>query len=296
MKRMTAPLSIATALCLTLFGGGATAAWAADPPKPVAAAPKAAGGSDEIPKLDIGGMLPSELDSLRKLLKKFPSPCGKPHSLLVSLQTDAKCGLSLVAAKYLQKMLADGFLESEAEEKYSARFVNVPCEDINIGDAAVRGDPKAPITIVEFSDFECPHCKMAEPWLKQILKEFPTVRLVFMNFPISAHPNAANAAAATVAAGRMGKFWAYHDKVFENQDHLRLPDLLRYAKELELDVEKFKVLMDDPATRARVARERAVGDKLKLDGTPSFFVNCKRAKSVNSVEALRSYIEAEQAK
>ena len=137
MKRMTAPLSIATALCLTLFGGGATAAWAADPPKPVAAAPKAAGGSDEIPKLDIGGMLPSEVDSLRKLLKKFPSPCGKPHSLLVSLQTDAKCGLSLVAAKYLQKMLADGFLESEAEEKYSARFVNVPCEDINIGDAAV---------------------------------------------------------------------------------------------------------------------------------------------------------------
>ena len=277
---------MASALCAALgFGLGEGRALAG--PKPA----KAQGG--DLAGLDVKSMTPSEVDTLRRLLEKFPSACGKPHSLLKSLQTDPKCAISGVAARFLHTMISDGFLESEAEEKYSARFLNNKPYDIDITGAAVRGDPKAPITIVEFSDFECPHCRMAEPWIKQIISENPDVKLVFMNFPISSHQNAALAAAATVAAGKQNKFWAYHDKVFDNQDKLRMPDLLKYAAELNLNVEQFKA--DMVTAKARVDRERKVGEKLELQGTPSFFINGKRANGITSVDALRSYVEQERA-
>ena len=277
---------MASALCAALgFGLGEGRALAG--PEPA----KAQGG--DLAGLDVKSMTPSEVDTLRRLLEKFPSACGKPHSLLKSLQTDPKCALSGVAARYLHKMISDGFLESEAEEKYTARFLNNKPYDIDTTGAAVRGDPKAPITIVEFSDFECPHCRMAEPWLKQIISENPDVKLVFMNFPISSHPNAALAAAATVAAGKQNKFWAYHDKVFDNQDKLRMPDLLKYAAELNLNIEQFKA--DIVAAKPRVDHERKVGEKLELQGTPSFFINGHRASGVTSVDVLRSYIEQERA-
>lgn len=277
---------MASALCAALgFGLGEGRALAG--PEPA----KAQGG--DLAGLDVKSMTPSEVDTLRRLLEKFPSACGKPHSLLKSLQTDPKCAVSGVAARFLHKMISDGFLESEAEEKYSARFLNNKPYDIDTTGAAVRGDPKAPITIVEFSDFECPHCRMAEPWIKQIISENPDVKLVFMNFPISSHQNAALAAAATVAAGKQNKFWAYHDKVFDNQDKLRMPDLLKYAAELNLNVEQFKA--DMVTAKARVDRERKVGEKLELQGTPSFFINGKRANGITSVDALRSYVEQERA-
>jgi predicted DsbA family dithiol-disulfide isomerase len=291
MQRPSTPFArqrrfLALALLLGLGSGigpgsGPSAAWAGEP------------GPGDLGGLDTKSMTPSEVETLKRLLEKFPSACGKPHSLLKSLQTDPKCALSGVAGRYLQKMLSDGYLESEAEEKYAARFINNKCYDIDVAGAAVRGDPKAPITIVEFSDFECPHCRMAEPWLKQIINENPDVKLLFMNFPISSHPNAAAAAAATVAAGKQGKFWAYHDKVFDNQDKLSRADLLKYAEELKLNLEQFKADMDK--AKPRVDHDRKVGEKLDLRGTPSFFINCHRAEHITSVDALRSYIEQERA-
>lgn len=260
-------------------------------PPAIAPGPAPAG---DIPKVDTKGMLASELDSFKRLLEKFPSACGKSHSLLTSLKTDAKCGLSVVAARWVQKLLSDGFLESEVEEKYRARFIDVKCYDIDIKEAPVRGNPEAKVTIVEFSDFECPHCRMAEPWLKQVLDEFPKdVKLVFMNYPLPNHPNAANAAAASLAAGKQKKFWAYHDKLFDNQEKLRMVDLIRYAEELKLDVERFKA--DLEAAKPRVTRDKQLGEKLDITGTPSMYINCRKA-NVNSVESLRSYVEAELAR
>ena len=282
----------ASVVCAAMLGIGAEAAAAG--PTPTAAAPaKPAASGAEVGGMDVKSMTPSEVETLKRLLEKFPSACGKPHSLLKSLQTDPKCALSGVAGRFLHKMISDGFLESEAEEKYNARFLNNKPYDIDTSGAAVRGDPKAPITIVEFSDFECPHCRMAEPWLKQIISENPDVKLVFMNFPISSHPNAAQAAAATVAAGKQNKFWAYHDKVFENQDKLRTADLLKYAAELNLNIEQFKA--DIITAKPRVDRERKIGEKLELQGTPSFFINGRRANGITSVDALRSYVEQERA-
>jgi protein-disulfide isomerase len=290
MKKKTSLLATAGALAIGLLALGAIFTTGRGQAQPVAPA-------SDIPKVDTKGMLPTEVESLKRLLEKFPSACGKSHSLLTSLRTDAKCGLSVVAARWVQKLLSDGFLESEVEEKYNGRFVNAKCYNLDIAEAPVRGNPSARVTIVEFSDFECPHCRMAEPWLKQILDEYPKdVKLVFMNYPLSNHPNATNAAAAAVAAGKQKKFWAYHDKLFDNQEKLRMPDLIRYAEELKLDVERFKADLETAkGPKGRVSLDKQAGEKADITGTPSIYINCRMAK-VNSVDTLRSYVEAELAR
>jgi protein-disulfide isomerase len=253
----------------------------------------APGKGADIPGVDVSDLTESERASLQQLLEKFPSVCGKSHSLLVSLRTDPKCRRSPIAARWLHKLLKDGFLPSEIEDKYQIRYLKQRF-DIDTAGAAVRGDPKAPITLVEFSDFECPHCRMAEPMLKKVLEEFPSVKLVFMNYPLPMHQNAPNAAAAALAAGKQNKFWAYHDKLFEHQDKLGPADLIQYAQELHLDLPRFQADME--GARVRVAKERSIGEKMEIDGTPAFFINGRRYNDANTVEAIRSWIEEEQAR
>ncbi len=259
-------------------------------PKPAAPAP-AAGG--EYPGLDTKTLSEGDRGLLKRLLDKFPSACGKPHSLAVSLRTDPNCKLSLVASKWILKLITDGFLESEVEEKYSERYLQKKCYSVDISQAPVRGDAKAPVTIIEFSDFECPACRAVEPMLKQVLSEYSKVRLVFMNYPLPMHPNAMNAAMAAVAAGKQGKFWSYHDKLFDNQDKQTMADLVRYAMEMKLDVNKFQA--DMQAARERVEKDRAEGKKVELTGTPGVLINGCKAR-LGSIEELKSYIEAELAK
>ncbi len=258
-------------------------------PKP--AVPAAATG--EIPGLDTKSLSDSDRALFKRLVDKFPSACGKPHSLQVSLRSDPGCKLSLVASKWLLKLVNDGFLESEIEEKYSERYLQRKCYTVDTSQAPIRGDVKAPVTIVEFSDFECPACRAVEPMLKQVLAEYSKVRLVFMNYPLPMHPNAMNAAMAAVAAGKQGKFWSYHDKLYENQDKQTMADLVRYALEMKLDVNKFQA--DMQAARERVEKDRAEGKKVELTGTPGILINGCKAK-LGSIEELRSYIEAEMSK
>lgn len=258
------------------------------------AKPAAPAGDNELAQLNTDGMTPSERDSLKRLLQKFSSPCGKPHSLLTSLRTDPGCKLAVIGARFIAKKISDGFLESEVEERYSRRFVDSKCYQIDISGAQVRGNPSAPITIVEFADFECPHCAMTDPILVQLLEKHKNVKLVFMNYPIPAHANAANAAAAALAAGKQNKFWEYHDHLFKHQDKLRPMDLVLYAEEMKLDRRRFEA--DLEASRARVRRERDIGAKLELTGTPSLFINCRKIEDSPSLENLASYIEAEMAR
>jgi predicted DsbA family dithiol-disulfide isomerase len=274
----------------------ATAAGAKPAAKPATPTPAAAkpAGDAEFPGLNVEGMMPSEKDGLRRLLQKFQSPCGKPHSLLTSLRTDPSCKVATVAARWMAKLFADGFLESEVEERYTKRFVSSKCVQIDTSGAQALGDAAAPISLIEFSDFECPHCRMAEPIIKQVLKEFKNVKLIFMNFPLQMHANAPTFAAAALAAGKQGKFWQFHDKLFDNQGSVRQADLILYAQELGLDVRRFQA--DIEAMRSRVARERAIGEKLDLGGTPTFYVNCRKVEGPLSLDNLRSYIEAEAAK
>jgi protein-disulfide isomerase len=136
------------------------------------------------------------------------------------------------------------------------------------------GPRGAPVTIVEFSDFQCPYCKSVVATLKQILARYPDrVRLVFRDYPIpSLHPEAPPAHEAARCAGEQGQFWPYHDLLFERGD-VKPAALKQYAADLKLDGPKFAECLDSGRARAAVAADMEEGSRLGVSGTPTFFIN-----------------------
>lgn len=137
------------------------------------------------------------------------------------------------------------------------------------------GDPRAPVTVVEYGDFECPICKQSAPAVKLLLQRFEnTVRFVYRHFPQeAAHPHALEAAEAAECAGSQGRFWAMHDLLFENQSHLSLRHLHDYAEQLSLDIARFTAEMDDGIYRQRIREQLEGGRASHVRASPGFFVN-----------------------
>jgi protein-disulfide isomerase len=139
----------------------------------------------------------------------------------------------------------------------------------------VLGLAQAPVTLVEYGDFECPTCKLAYPAVKLLLRTFgSTVRFAYRHFPlVEIHPHAELAAEASEAAGAQGKFWPMHDLLFENQQHLKANHLRAYAQRLELDLARYDYEMDDHVYLQRVREHVASGVASGVRATPSFYLN-----------------------
>jgi len=248
----------------------------------------------QVPNVDLSGLADSDKAAFMRLIEKYPSACGKAHSLATSHKSDPKCKHSLFAARYMVKLFKLGLLPSEVEEHYDERFgAAAKHEQIDVHDAPVRGDPGAPVSIVEFSDFQCPHCKHAQPVLERILEEFPQVKLYFKNYPITrAHPYAQMAAQAAVAAGKQGKFWQFHDKLFGgDQEHEDMTVLEKYAKDLKLDLKKWKT--DIEGCKAIVEKDHAEGERLDIAATPTVYINGKQYHGPHTYEELKDWIDEE---
>jgi len=145
---------------------------------------------------------------------------------------------------------------------------------LDLRGAPARGAATAPVTIVEFSDFQCGFCQRATSTVSEILNRYDgKVRLVFKHFPIEGHNDAPLAHRAAMAANQQGKFWEMHDRIFANQRAMKRDDLLAHAKALGLDVAKFTADMDSPAFEQVFARDHQEGEALGVDGTPTFYVN-----------------------
>jgi protein-disulfide isomerase len=163
-----------------------------------------------------------------------------------------------------------------------------------VGDAPVRGaDAKhAKVTIVEWSDFQCPFCGRVEPTLAQILQNYgKDVRIAFKQMPLPMHQNAPLAAEASLAAKAQGKFWEMHDIMFKNQQALDRASLEKYAAQAGLNVEKFKADLDSGKWKAKVAAEEAEGHKIGANGTPNFFINGKNFVGAQPYDAFKAKIE-----
>jgi protein-disulfide isomerase len=156
----------------------------------------------------------------------------------------------------------------------------------------VRGPDTAPVTLVEYGDFECPYCGRAEPALRDLLAEFgDDLRYVYRHLPLpDVHPRAKIAAEASEAAGSQGAFWEMHDLLFDHQDALRPADLLNYARELGLDVERFERELRRHEYSARIARDIQSADLSGVTGTPSFFVNGQRHYGAYDLASLESAV------
>jgi len=149
--------------------------------------------------------------------------------------------------------------------------------ELPVGKSPVKGPEAAPVTIVEFSDYQCPFCSRSEPLIQDILKAYPTqVRFVYKHLPlVSIHPNAMGASLAAVAAQQQGKFWEMHEILFANQRALQPEKLKEYATQLGLDTAKFEADMASAETKSVVQDDMRLSQSAGVRGTPTIFVNGK---------------------
>jgi Na+/H+ antiporter NhaA len=157
----------------------------------------------------------------------------------------------------------------------------------------VRGPENAPVTVVEYGDFECPYCGQAEPVVRELLRDFGDVRYVWRHLPLSdVHPHAQLAAEASEAAAEQDAFWEMHDLLFDHQDAQAVDDLLGYAEELGLDVERFARHLRGRDGAARVASDVDSADLSSVSGTPTFFINGRRHYGAYDSETLSAAVRA----
>lgn len=163
--------------------------------------------------------------------------------------------------------------------------------DIKVGQSPVRGAKDAKVTLIEFSDFQCPYSKRAQPLIEGLLKAYPDdLQHVYKNFPLRFHKEAMPAARACLAAGRQGKFWEMEAMIFENPKNLQDKDLKKYAKEIGLDLQQFEKDFNSEAVDNLVQEDLAEAKKAQVTGTPTLFLNGKRVQN-RSEEAMKQEIE-----
>jgi Na+/H+ antiporter NhaA len=156
----------------------------------------------------------------------------------------------------------------------------------------IRGPEQAPVTLVEYGDFECPYCGLAEPTVRELLSDFGDVRYVWRHLPLTdVHPHAQLAAEATEAAARQGAFWELHDQLLEHQGALTVRDLTGYATSLGLDTERFNADLRKHVGAARVTEDTDSADLSGVSGTPTFFVNGMRHYGAYDIESLSKAVK-----
>ena len=221
------------------------------------------------------------------------SVCGQAQSLIQSANDPkANCRRSVSALRYVVRLIEQGFTDSEISEKLANRYRPVSARKIDVADAPIKGSPTAKITLVEFADYECPHCKRFQPVLHQILDEFRSdVKLYFKHYPLPQHTNARLAAEAAVAAQKQGKFWQFQDKLWEKSDELTPAEIEKAAKDIGLDVAKFRQDMASEPVKARVQKDRSDGAAAGIQATPTLYINGREYTDGRDADSLREWIK-----
>ena len=161
----------------------------------------------------------------------------------------------------------------------------------------IRGRLEAPVTVLEYGDFECPYCGQAEPVLRELLREHGEVAYVWRHLPLNdVHPSAQLAAEAAEAAAEQGAFWEMHDLLLEHQDALGFPDLLGYAEQLGLDAERFEESLRTRTGTGRIAQDVDSADLSAVSGTPTFFINGLRHYGAYDIATLSAAVKAARAR
>ncbi|MCB9527313.1 MAG: thioredoxin domain-containing protein [Myxococcales bacterium] len=167
---------------------------------------------------------------------------------------------------------------------------------IPVGSSYTYGPADAPVTIVEFSEFQCPFCKRVGPTIDQIKKDYPgKVRIVFKHNPLSFHADAPYAAKASLAAGKQGKFWEMHDKLFENQREIKPENIEKYAQEIGLDMARFKADVDSPEIAKMIEEDQKLAEKVGARGTPNFLINGEQLSGAQPIDRFKAVIDKQLA-
>jgi len=196
-----------------------------------------------------------------------------------------------IQAFFTKKKMEEAKNAEKAEaQKMEDQFKN-PVK-VDVADSPFKGPKDAKVTVVEFSDFQCPFCSKGKAIVDQLVKMYPKeVKVVFKNLPLDFHPQAMPAAKASLAAGKQGKFWEMHDYLFDNQPSLADGFYAEAAKAIGLDTAKFQKDFSDPAIEAAVKKDLEQAQSLGVQGTPNFFINGVNLRGAYPIEDFKKIID-----
>ena len=249
----------------------------------------------DVPGFDFSRLsAPARKELLGVLTDEFDY-CGRPLTLLASLKKGDACKHTRRLVAHAAQLAAEGSPSTEiitTVAKYNQGF-NRPRAAFKPDPRQCMGAADAKVTLVEFSDFECPYCAAARPILEGYVKSHPAVRLCWMAFPLQQHPNATVAGQAALFARDHGKFWAVHDALFDNQLSLSEPFIRELLGKQGLDLKAFDKVVADKKYLDELEASKDAGRKANVDSTPSIYVNGRKYTLGLNAESISLAIEDE---
>lgn len=243
--------------------------------EPAATAPVEKTGAIDLPGVDTSNLTKREKTQWSTYVTELLAPCSDQAVTIAQCVTEKRnCDTCLPSAQFLVDQVTAGKTRSQAEAAYRTRFSPDTLKQVEVGTSPFKGPADAPVTIVEWADFECPFCGMASPIVSRMVKRYPgQVRVVFKHYPLPMHEHAELAARAAAAADLQGKFFEMHDVLFKNQRALDEKSIEGFAKDLGLDLKKFNDDRRSEAVADVVSADRKQAEAMGLKGTPSVFIN-----------------------
>jgi protein-disulfide isomerase len=245
---------------------------------------------------------PSFFINGRKVRGAQPFPAFKTVIDEELVKAEAALGRGVKPANLYAELTKDGLTEAAPPPAPPAQKPQAPeppagakvAKITDLAGSPVKGPATAKVTIVLWSDFQCPFCSRVEPTMKQVLDTYgKDIRYIWKNQPLPFHPNATPAAIAAMAADKQGKFWEMHDKMFANQQALSESSYEQWAKELGLNIAKWKADVANPATKAKVEADSKYGSQVGADGTPTFYINGREVSGAMPFESFKTIIDEE---
>jgi protein-disulfide isomerase len=264
------------------------------------ASPDAWKTSETLGNIDLSGLTPVQKKAVLKIVREQDCSCQCGMKTAECIMKDSNCSYSRALAKIAIQGVKDGKtlieiskLMDASPKAHRPKLLEDPVK-IPVAGSPVKGPADARITLVEFSDFECPFCSAAEKQVDIVMKAYPKdVKLIYKQFPLSMHPHAELAAEASLAAGEQGKFWEMYELLFKNYRQLSRDSILGMAKELTLDMDKFQSDLDAGKYKAAIEKDIADGEAANVYGTPAFYINGKQYNGEVSLAALKPILTAE---
>jgi protein-disulfide isomerase len=249
-----------------------------------------------LPGVDTSSLTSREKSDWSRFVSELRSPCAdQPVSVAQCVSESRSCKACAPAAKALAKQVQRGRTRQQVEAFYKARFAADQIKNIELEDSPSKGNPGAPVLLVEFADFQCPACRAARPLVEEALKKHDgQTRLVFKNFPLSIHQYGEKLARSARAAQQQGKFWEMYAALFDNQDRISPAVVDELARGLGLDMAKFAKDLESEAVADAVSRDRKQGERLDIQSTPTLYINGRIFPSTpDFAEDLEDWINLE---
>jgi protein-disulfide isomerase len=257
--------------------------------------PSTPSGDVDLPGIDTQGFTPREKHEYSRYVSDLLAPCPEvPVPVAQCVLEKRACGACLQVAAAIAKAVREGMAADQISQMYKERFDVHGVKAIPLEGSPSRGPENAPVTIVEFADYECPFCQRLAPLLDELFEKHKNeVRMVYKFMPLPMHPRGEPSARAAIAAQDQGKFWEMERALFAAAGRLEDVDIDGMARQLGLDMNRFHADEAAPATKARIDEDHKLADDLGVKGTPTIYVD---GREYNLKTDLEEWVQGELAK